>query len=92
MIEALQHDDDPLTQLTEHMGWDENITKNDGKILKAYTEIMEPFAKQTDQLGSESVTTINRVVPTILELTEHLDDMKSVNTSVPGQKQYTTNL
>ena len=90
--EAMDCEDEPLANLSVHMDWDITITKNDSKILKAYTNIMEPFAEQTDDLGSEKVTTINKVVPTLMELNEHLDEMKNANTGVPGVKQYVTNL
>ena len=61
-------------------------------ILKSYTSIMEPFAKHTNHLWSEKVTTINKVVPTIMELNEHLEEMKITNPGVQGVKQYVGNL
>ena len=51
---------------------------------------MESFAQQTDALGSETI--INRVLPTIVELTDHVEKMKSQNNGVSGQWQYAMNL
>ena len=48
MVEAMECDDDPIGSMSEHMDWNNTITKNESMILKSYTSIMEPFAKHTN--------------------------------------------
>ena len=53
----MECEDDPLGScLNIWTDWDNTITKNDSKILKSYTSVMEPFAKHiVEALGSSPV-------------------------------------
>ena len=49
----------------------------DIRALKLYCEALEPFARHTDILGGENYSTIQLVYPTLMELLDHLDEVKA---------------
>ena len=74
VVEAAEKEDKPLSKLTEAMNWPLEITVGDVRMLKNYNTLMEPFAVKTNLLGGEKYSTIQLVLPTLLELMNHLDD------------------
>ena len=75
VIEAFEKPDKPLSVLTEKMSWDIEISVQDIRTLKVFCEILDPFAKHTDILGGENYSTVQLVLPTLLDLFAHLDEM-----------------
>ena len=75
LVEAGECADKPLAKLTESMNWDIEMTVNDIRMLKTYSTLMEPFANKTNLLGGEKYSTIHLVLPTLLELLNHLEDI-----------------
>ena len=73
IVEAADMEDKPLAKLTEEMNWPVEITASDVRMLKHYITLMEPFANKTNLLGGEKYSTIQLVVPTLLELINHLE-------------------
>ena len=75
LVEAGECADKPLAKLTDAMNWDIEMTVTDIRMLKVYSTMMEPFATKTNLLGGEKYSTIHLVLPTLLELLNHLDDV-----------------
>ena len=75
LVEAGEYADKPLAKSTESMNWDIELTVNDIRMLKTYSTLMEPFANKTNLLGGEKYSTIHLVLPTLLELLNHLEDI-----------------
>ena len=75
LVEAGEKEDKPLAKLTEVMNWDIEITVADIRMLKTYNTLMEPFANKTNLLGGEKYSTIQLVLPTLMELLNHLEDV-----------------
>ena len=74
IVEAGEKEDKPLAKLTEEMNLPIEITVADVRMLKLYNQLMEPFANKTNLLGGEKYSTIQLVLPTLMELMNHLDD------------------
>ena len=77
LVEAAEKEDKPLSKLTEGMGWQMEITVADVRMLKLYNSIMEPFSNKTNLLGGEKYSTIQLVLPTLMELLNHLEESGS---------------
>jgi hypothetical protein len=74
LVEAAEKEDKPLAKLTEAMNWPLEISVADVRMLKLYNSIMEPFANKTNLLGGEKYSTIQLVLPTLMELLNHLEE------------------
>ena len=64
-----------LTEILQEMEWD-NLATSEWKLLESICELLHPFAQYTSLLSGEEYTTISAVVPAIMELELHLDEMK----------------
>ena len=75
IVEASELEDKPLAKLTEEMNWNMEMSVADIRCLKQYNQIMEPFANKTNLLGGEKYSTIQLVLPTLLEMSSHLTEV-----------------
>lgn len=65
-----------LTHVLEDLQWD-NLLISDWKLLHAIQEMLEPFAIFTTLVQGEDFTTVSCVIPSIIDLTLHLEEFKS---------------
>ena len=65
-----------LTHVLEDLQWD-NLPISDWKLLHAIQEMLEPFAIFTTLVQGEDFTTVSCVIPSIMDLTLHLEEFKS---------------
>ena len=54
--------------------WD-CLQNSDWKMLENYKQLLEPFANYTNLESAEDMTTISTVIPVLLELNMHLEEM-----------------
>ena len=64
-----------LTEVLKEMELD-NLATSEWKLLESICELLHPFAQYTSLLSVEEYTTISAVVPAIMELELHFDEMK----------------
>ena len=67
----------PLTSVLEQLKWD-NLATSDWKVLENIHKLLKPFAQYTSLSSGEDYTTISSVIPIIMELNLHLEEMKKV--------------
>ena len=61
-----------LTQVLEELEWD-NLATSEWKSLE---ELLQPFAQYTALVSGEEYTTISTVIPVIMELQLHLEEVR----------------
>ena len=71
LLEVRQH----LTTVLEELEWD-NLQNTDWKQLDSIRDILSPFAIYTSLISGEDFTTVSCVVPILMELKMHLEEMK----------------
>ena len=49
-------------------------------MLESLRDLLEPFARYTQFVSGESFTTISGVIPVVMELEYHLQEVNSVRT------------
>lgn len=83
---------DPVATAAIQMGWKSSLPSvEDYRILQRYTEIMEPFARHTDELGGEKYCTINNLMPSLRDLLGHLTEVEQSD-DTPGVKNFAGDL
>ena len=63
-----------LTEVLQELEWD-NLPTSEWKVLENYRDLLQPFARYMDLMGSEEYTTLSMVVPILLELNYHLSEV-----------------
>jgi len=74
MISRLLKVRSSLTKVLQELEWDD-LPNSDWKVLENYHDVLEPFAKYTALTGGEEYTTLSMVVPVIMELNYHLNEV-----------------
>ena len=77
VIERLLEVRTPLTSVLEELEWD-NLANSDWKVLENVYKLLKPFAQYTSLSSGEDYSTISSVIPIIMELNLHLEEMKKV--------------
>ncbi len=65
-----------VTEVLQELEWD-NLPNSDWKVLENYRDLLEPFARYTALTGGEEYTTLSMVVPVVMELTYHLNEVST---------------
>jgi len=58
----------------EDLNWD-CLQNSDWKMLENYKQLLDPFAHYTNLESAEDTTTVSTVVPVLMELSMHLEEM-----------------
>ena len=58
----------------EDLNWD-CLQNSDWKILENYKQLLDPFVHYTNLESAEDTTTVSTVVPVLMELAMHLEEM-----------------
>ena len=66
-----------LTQVLQELGWD-SLQNREWRQLESLHEILKPFACYTQLVSGEYITTISAVIPVLLELQCHLEEVSSL--------------
>ncbi len=77
LIERLLYLKPFLTEVLAELEWN-NLQNSDYKTLENIHNLLEPFAKYTQLASGEDMSTISMVIPIIMEIHMHLDEMKSI--------------
>ena len=77
MIERLLAIRGQLSDVLEQLGWD-NLATSEWKVLSCIHDLLKPFAMYTSLVSGEEYTTISSVIPIIMELNLHIEEMKKV--------------
>ena len=67
-----------LTEVLQELEID-NLPNSEWKVLENYRDLLEPFSKYTALMGAEEYTTLSMVVPILLELKYHLNEVNALN-------------
>ena len=67
-----------LTRVLEELEWD-NLATSEWKTLENILKLLKPFAQYTALSSGEDYSTLSSVIPIIMELNLHLEDMKKVS-------------
>ena len=65
-----------VTQILDENGWD-GLQNSEWKILENIRELLLPFAEYTTLCSGEQYTTISSVIPIVMELKYHLEEIAS---------------
>lgn len=65
---------EPLTVVLRELEWDD-LAASEWRSLCAIQSLLQPFAEFTDLVRGEEFTTISSVIPTIIELNLHLEEV-----------------
>jgi len=76
MISRLLEVRSSLATVLQELNWDD-LSNRDWKILENMYELLHPFARYTTLTGAEETTTISRVLPVLLELKCHLEEVRN---------------
>ena len=68
----------PLSRVLDELEWD-NLAVSEWKTLENILNLLKPFAQYTALSCGEDYTTLSSVIPIIMELNLHLEDMKKVS-------------
>lgn len=63
-----------VTQVLQEMEWD-NLPISEWKTLENLCDLLEPFARYTDITSAEEYTTLSMIIPVLMELQFHLDQV-----------------
>lgn len=77
MIERLLEVRVPLTKVLEELEWD-NLATSEWKTLENMHLLLKPFAQYTSLVSGEEYTTISSVIPIVMEINLHLEEMKKI--------------
>lgn len=75
MLQRLLSVRTPLSTVLDQLEWD-NLPASDWKTIEKITVLLRPFAEYTSLVSGEEYTTISSVIPIIMELNLHLEEMK----------------
>ena len=78
MIERVLSVKVSLTRVLDELEWD-NLAVSEWKVLENILKLLKPFAQYTALSSGEDYTTLSSVIPVIMELNLHLEDMKKVS-------------
>ena len=76
MISRLLEVRSSLAMVLQELNWDD-LSNRDWKILENMYELLRPFARYTTLTGAEETTTISMVLPVLLELKCHLEEVRN---------------
>ena len=79
MISRMLEVHSSLAMVLQELNWDD-LSNRDWKILENLYELLHPFARYTALTGAEETTTIAMVLPVLLELKCHLEEVRNVCT------------
>ena len=65
-----------LTEVLEELERD-NLATSEWRLLESMRDLLHPYAQYTTLLGGEEYTALSAVVPAIMEIELHLEEMKS---------------
>ena len=74
LIERLLGVRSALTEVLQELEWDDMLT-SEWKMLEAIRNFLHPFALFTSLIQGEEYTTISTVIPSVMDLNLHLDEM-----------------
>ena len=66
-----------VTDVLQQMEWD-NMPNSEWKTLESLRDLLEPFARYTDLTSAEEFTTLSMVIPVLMELQFHLDQVSKL--------------
>ena len=70
MLEVRSH----LKVVLEEQGWDD-LAASEWRMLQNIVTLLQPFAKFTSLLSGDEFTTLSCVVPAIMDLNIHLEEV-----------------
>ena len=65
----------PLAAVLETLEWD-NLATSECKVIESICKLLQPFAQYTSLISGEEYTTVSGVLPIIMELNLHLEELK----------------
>ena len=65
---------EPLAVVLRELEWDD-LAASEWRSLCSVQSLLQPFAEFTDLVSGEEFTTISSVIPTIMELNLHLEQV-----------------
>ena len=74
MVKRLVDVKDHLKVVLEEQGWDD-IAASEWRTLNSITNLLQPFAKFTSLLSGDQFTTLSCVIPAIMDMNIHLDEV-----------------
>ena len=77
MIEHLLEVKESLKTVLDVLEWD-NLATSEWKSLENIHKLLKPFAQYTSLISGDEYTTMSCVVPAVMELNLHLEDMKKI--------------
>lgn len=66
---------EPLTVVLRELEWDD-LAASEWRILMLIWSLLQPFAEFTTLVSGENFTTISSIIPTIMELNIHLEEVR----------------
>jgi len=66
-----------LSTVLQELEWD-NLPHSEWKILENLFELLRPFARYTSMTSAEETVTTSMVVPVLMELKYHLDEVRKL--------------
>lgn len=76
LIERLLEVRTSLTAMLEQMEWD-NLAASKWKVLEGIHDVLQPFTQYTALIGGEYYTTVLAVIPVIMEINLHLQEVST---------------
>lgn len=76
MIQRLIEVKDQLKAVLEEQGWDD-LAASEWRTLSSVTNLLQPFAKFTSLLSGDEFTTLSCVIPAIMDMNIHLEEVCS---------------
>jgi len=77
LIDRLLEVRTPLTQVLEELQW-ENLMTSEWRTLENLHLLLKPFAQYTSLVSGKEYTTISSIIPIVMKINLHLEEMKKV--------------
>ena len=77
MLEVKNH----LKVVLEEQGWDD-LAASEWKMLQSIVNLLQPFARLSSLLSGDEYTTLSCVVPAIVDLNIHLEEVRMLKFNV----------
>ena len=74
MINRMIEVKDQLKVVIEEQGWDD-LAASEWRVLQSIKAFLQPFANFTSLLSGDEFTTLSCVVPALMELNIHLEEV-----------------
>ena len=74
MVDRLLSVKSALSRVIQELGWDD-LANSEWKTLQALRDLLHPFAQFTALVSGEEFTTISSVLPSIMDLNLHLEEV-----------------